>query len=327
MKRRGFLKSSALVGGGLFLAGNKAANLFASGKPTGELITISTWKPTLASVEKSYSLLKEGITSLDAIEAGIRVAEDDPTNTSVGYGGLPDEDGIVTLDASIMDWEGNAGAVAAIDGIRNPISVAKLVMQKTKHVMIAGAGAKAFALENGFKEENLLTEKAKEEWLKWKKKNKNENRLYSRPNHDTIGMLALDKNGNLSGGVSTSGMAWKIHGRVGDSPIIGAALYVDNEVGGAAATGNGEWIIKAVGSFLVVEKMREGYPPEEACKIAVERIKKLNKKDENIQAAFIALRKDGITGSFSLYPEFDYCIADESGAKSFDSLYLLPKRE
>jgi N4-(beta-N-acetylglucosaminyl)-L-asparaginase len=325
MKRRSFIKNTAFVGSGLLLNPDKSFKLFANANHSKDFIAVSTWKPTIESAKKSYLLLAEGSTSLDAIEAGIKVAEDDPTNTSVGYGGFPDEDGVVTLDASIMDWDGNAGAVAGIEGIKNPISVAKLVMQRTKHVMLVGEGAKKYALENGFKEENLLTKEAYAAWLKWKKLNKNDNRIEPSKNHDTIGMLAVDKNGNMSGGVSTSGMAWKIHGRVGDSPIIGAALFVDNEVGGAVATGNGEWVIKAVGSFLVVEKMREGFSPEEACKIAIERIKKLNKKNENIQAAFIALRKDYEVGAYSLYPGFDYCVAANSGTNSLQSKFLIPR--
>lgn len=318
--RREFVKTSAIAGSGLFLnySTNQDDISFA---PSKKIIAVSTWQNTIKSTEKAYEILKQKKSSLDAVEYGIRVAEDDPENTSVGFGGLPDEDGIVTLDASIMDWNGNAGSVAAVENIKNVISLARCVMEKTKHVMIAGDGAKKFALENGFKEENLLTEQAKKSYEEWKKKNINQNRI----NHDTIGLLAIDQNGNMSGGVSTSGLAYKIHGRVGDSPIIGAALFVDNEIGGAVATGNGEWVMRTCGAFLIVEKMREGYSPEQACKLATERIKKLNRKNESIQIGYIALRKDGKFGTYSLHPGFSYCVAQDEKNKSYKSKFLIEK--
>jgi len=169
------------------------------------------------------------------------------------------------------------------------------------------------------KEENLLTEQSKQDYLDWKSKNINQNRI----DHDTIGMLAIDSKGNMSGGVSTSGMAYKMHGRVGDSPIIGAALFVDNQVGGAVATGLGELVIKTCGAFLIVEKMREGYSPEHACKIAIDRIKKLLKNNERTQVGFIALRKDGKLGAYSIVPNFSYCVAKNKKQNIFYSKYLL----
>ncbi|MFA7227451.1 MAG: N(4)-(beta-N-acetylglucosaminyl)-L-asparaginase [Melioribacteraceae bacterium] len=321
--RRNFVKTGALVGGSLIANPFSPSNIFGRSEGKGGLIAISTWGGTIQSSGKAIEFLRSGKNSLDAIEAGIRVAEDDPANSSVGYGGLPDEDGIVTLDASIMDWNGNAGSVAAMEGIKNPISVARLVMQRTKHVMLAGDGAKKFALENGFKEENLLTENSRKAWEEWKLKNPRGVNRVDEHNHDTIGMLAIDKENNLSGGVSTSGMAWKIHGRVGDSPIIGAAMFVDNEVGGAVATGNGEFVMRTVGSFLIVEKMREGLSPQEACEYAIRRIYKNAKSNKDIQIGYLAVNKQGEHGAFSLYDGFTYALASEKENIVFKSGFLV----
>ncbi|MFZ5946549.1 MAG: isoaspartyl peptidase/L-asparaginase [Stygiobacter sp.] len=318
ISRRNFVKTAAIAGSGLLINHSFSNEAIAYPK-SKNIIAVSTWETTIKSTEKAYELLKQNKTSLDAIEYGIRVAEDDPENTTVGYGGAPDEDGIETLDASIMDWNSNAGSVAAVENIKNVISLARLVMEKTKHVMLAGNGAKKFALENGMKEENLLTEKSKQNYLEWKSKNINQNRI----DHDTIGMLAIDSNGNISGGVSTSGLAYKIHGRVGDSPIIGAALFVDNEIGGAVATGLGELVMRTCGAFLIVEKMREGYSPEQACKIATERIRKLLKKNETTQVGYIALRKDGKIGTYSLSPNFTYCVASNNKNENYKSKFLI----
>ncbi len=219
-----------------------------------------------------------------------KIPEADLRNHTVGRAGYPDRDGHVTLDASIMDEHGNAGSVGAIEYIAHPISVARAVMEKTPHVMLVGEGATQFAVEQGFKREELLTPESKKAWQEWLKtaKYKPEANIETRSyglgvpggakNHDTIGMLAIDAKGNLSGACTTSGMAWKVRGRVGDSPIIGAGLYVDNEVGGATSTGVGEEVMRSVGSFLVVELMRQGMSPQAACKEAVERI--LKKKPE-----------------------------------------------
>ena len=267
------------------------------------------------------------VKALDAVEAGVKVPEADIKNQSVGYGGLPDRDGIVTLDACIMDHLGNCGAVLALEQIKHPIAVARLVMEKTPHVMLAGDGALQFALEQGFKRENLLTESSQKAWKEWLKTSKYEpisnieNKLYDKAapeklpgnqyNHDTIGMLALDKAGNLSGACTTSGMAYKLHGRIGDSPIIGAGLYVDNEVGAATATGVGEEVVRNVGSFLVVELMRQGYSPEAACKEAVMRIiKKKKESTKNLQVGFLALNKKGEYGAYAIQQGFTYAVCD-----------------
>lgn len=322
--RRRFLKKSVLgaVGLGVFKSspGGDLGRIGNMG--TSNPIVISTWDFGVAANSAAWDVLTNGGSALDAVEQGVRVAEADLDNPTVGKGGYPDRDGVVTLDACIMDANGNCGAVAALENIAHPISVARLVMEKTPHVMLVGEGAKQFALENGFAEEDLLipsSEKAWKEWLKEKKYEpviNIENRSFNterlpgnRYNHDTIGMLAMDSNGDLSGACTTSGMAFKMRGRVGDSPIIGAGLYVDNEIGGATSTGVGEEVIRTVGSFLVVELMRQGYSPTEACRQAVMRI--VEKKPEiakNIQVGFLALNKKGEYGSFALQSGFTFAV-------------------
>ncbi|WP_343558118.1 N(4)-(beta-N-acetylglucosaminyl)-L-asparaginase [Sphingobacterium sp.] len=287
-------------------------------------IVISTWDFGIAANKAAWEILSKGGKALDAVEQGVRVPEADLKNMTVGKGGYPDRDGHVTLDACIMDADGNCGAVAGMEKIGHPISVARLVMEKTPHVMLVGEGALQFALENGFKEENLLTPEGEKAWKEWLKEKKYkpvaniENQSFAAErlpgnqyNHDTIGMLALDANGNISGACTTSGMAFKMHGRVGDSPIIGAGLYVDNEVGGATSTGVGEEVIRNVGSFLVVELMRQGYSPEDACKEAVMRIvKKKPAIAKEIQVGFLAMNKKGEYGAYALQQGFSYAVCD-----------------
>lgn len=292
-------------------------------------IVISTWDFGIAANGAAWEILKSGGRALDAVENGVKVAEADPQNSSVGYGGLPDRDGKVTLDACIMDELGNCGSVAALEHIMHPISVARMVMEKTPHVMLAGEGALQFALQNGFSRKDLLTDSSKKEWQKWLKTAKYEpvinieNRSVSptrlpgnQYNHDTIGMIAIDAQGNLSGACTTSGMAYKLHGRVGDSPIIGAGLYVDNEVGGAVSTGVGEEVMRTVGSFLVVELMRQGRSPEEACREALARIiKKKPETAKKIQVGFLAINKAGQYGAFALQEGFSYAVCNEADQK------------
>ncbi len=318
ISRRDFVKTGSIFSGGLILNSALPQNLFPKSLIEGKKpIVLSTWAPNIKANEKAIEILLNDKSSLDAIEEGIKVTEADPNDHSVGYGGLPDAEGIVTLDASIMDWNGNAGSVAFLQNIMHPISVARMVMEKTSHVMLAGEGAKKFALQNGFKEENLLTEEAKQSWLNWKQtQNKNEN-------HDTIGMLAIDNFGNMSGGVSTSGLAFKLHGRVGDSPIIGAAMFVDNEVGGAVATGNGEFVMRTLGAFLIVEKMREGLSSQKACEFAIERIYKTHKDLSNMNVSYLALSKTGELGAYSLKSGFTYCYTTQKENKSYTSDFLM----
>ncbi len=289
-------------------------------------IIISTWDFGVAANQAAWKVLSAGGRALDAVEAGARVPEADPNNHSVGAAGYPDRDGHVTLDACIMDEKGNCGGVAGMEYIDHPISVARMVMEKTPHVLLVGDGATQFAVANGFTKKQLLTPDSEKAWKEWLKTSKYqpemniENKHFTpvpnkmpgnQYNHDTIGMLALDAAGNISGACTTSGMAFKLHGRVGDSPIIGAGLFVDNEVGGATSTGVGEEVIRNVGSFLVVELMRQGMKPEDACREAVNRIvKKKPEIAKTIQVGFLAINKKGEYGAYALQKGFSYAVCN-----------------
>jgi N4-(beta-N-acetylglucosaminyl)-L-asparaginase len=304
--RRNFIKLSAL-------AAPLLSTRLAKGRPvffgeTVKPIVLSTWNHGVPANVAAWKILEKGGKALDAVEAGVRIPEADPTVNTVGYGGLPDRDGRVTLDACIMDEHANCGSVAFLEHIMHPISVARMVMEKTPHVMLAGEGALKFAIDNGFKKENLLTPESETAWKEWLKKSEYKP-VVNFENHDTIGMIALDANGNLSGACTTSGMSYKLHGRIGDSPIIGAGLYVDGEVGAATSTGVGEEVIRICGSHLVVELMRQGYSPEDACKEAVQRIvKKQPERSKTLQVGFLALNKIGEYGAYCLQPGFNYAV-------------------
>lgn len=266
--------------------------------------SISTWKTTEANL-KAGLLLDNGIDGLTAAVEGVAVEEENPKNTTVGYGGAPDRTGIVTLDACVMNHLGDCGSVVAVENIVNVARLAKDVMEKTPHVMLAGKGAEDFAISEGYKQTDLLTEKSKEDWKKWLE-SEEYRPIINIENHDTIGMLCLDKNNNISGACTTSGLAYKMKGRVGDSPIIGSGLFIDNKIGGAVATGLGEEVVKTVGSFLVVELMRQGKSPQEACETAVKRIVLSNSQENKFQVAYIAMNKNGEVGSYSIEPGFTY---------------------
>ncbi|MFO0428082.1 MAG: N(4)-(beta-N-acetylglucosaminyl)-L-asparaginase [Planctomyces sp.] len=284
-----------------------------SGGKTVKPIVISTWNMGIAANEEAWKILSAGGKSLDAVEAGVKVSEADPTQTSVGYGGTPDRDGHVTLDACIMDEKSRIGCVACIEHIMHPISVARLVMEKTPHVRLVGEGALKFALDNGFKKQDLLTEETRKAWQDWLKTNQYPPVIDYR-SHDTIGMLALDANGDMSGACTTSGWGYKMHGRVGDSPIIGAGLFVDNEVGGATSTGLGEEVIRCCGTHTVVEYMRNGCTPFEACKLTVERlVRKTPRKMDEVSAGFLALNMKGEYGAYAVRPGYEMAIKMENG--------------
>ena len=333
--RRKFMKQS-LLGSAALLAGLRSSAKTAP-IPGKNPIVLSTWDFGKEANAAAWEVLKTGGRALDAVEKGVMVPEADPENQSVGLGGRPDRDGHVTLDACIMDENAKCGAVAGLEHIVHPISVARKVMEVTPHVMLVGEGALQFALEQGFKRENLLTEKSKKEWEEWLKKNKYqpvqniENQRFpgggkqkpgNAENHDTIGMIALDASGNMGGACTTSGMAYKLHGRVGDSPIIGAGLYVDNEIGAATSTGVGEEVIRIVGSHLVVELMRQGMSPEEACKQAVERIVKKNPTGaKEFQVGFLALKRNGEYGAFALQKGFSFAVKSADVEKNIDAPY------
>ena len=276
---------------------------------------ISTWRHGIAANDAAWKVLSQGGRALDAVEQGVRVSESDPNESSVGRGGLPDASGQITLDACIMNELGDCGSVACLKGIENPISVARMVMEKTPHVMLVGKGAQDFAIANGFAKIDLHTKKSKDAYQKWKTAHPDAIKYgeINVENHDTIGMVAIDQQGNLSGACTTSGLAWKLPGRVGDSPIIGAGLYVDNEVGGAAATGVGEAVIRAVGTFLVVELMRQGNSPEDACRLATERVIAKSPNWRELQVGFIAINKKGEVGGYCIQPGFNYAVYDQAG--------------
>lgn len=284
-----------------------AFNLSQAQTPTRPVV-VSTWNFGQAANVEAWKILSSGGRALDAVEAGARVPEGDPGETSVGLGGLPDRDGRVTLDACIMDEFSNCGAVACLEHIVHPVSVARKVMEKTPHVFLTGDGALQFALANGFKKEKLLTKESERAWREWLKTSEYKPKA-NIENHDTIGIVALDRQSNVSGACTTSGMAYKMRGRVGDSPIIGAGLFVDNEVGAATSTGVGEEVIRIVGSHLVVELMRQGRSPQQACEEAVKRIVKNQPvKSKDLQVGFLALNKQGETGAYALQKGFTYAV-------------------
>jgi N4-(beta-N-acetylglucosaminyl)-L-asparaginase len=329
LNRRKFIQMSALSSSFLSFQ-NKS---WAGSGPATKPVVISTWDFGKQSNAEAWKVLEKNGSALDAVEAGVKIPEADPNIQTVGYGGLPDRDGRVTLDSCIMDHLGNCGSVMCLEHIMHPISVARLVMEKTPHVILAGDGALQFALSQGFEKINLLTPESERAWKEWLKSSKYEPKMNienelngkkaaSNPetlaplylvggpfNHDTIGMLALDAAGNLSGACTTSGLAFKMHGRVGDSPVIGAGLYVDNEVGAATSTGVGEEVIRSVGSHLVVELMRQGYSPELACKKAVERIVNRNPaKAKTYQVGFLAMNKKGEYGAYAIQKGFTFAV-------------------
>ena len=319
--RRKFIKSS--VYGGLALGTASMSSMAcAPERGKGEKpIVVSTWNHGMEANEGAWEVLSNGGKAIDAVEKGVMVTEADPNNATVGIGGFPDRDGVVTLDACIMDENDNCGSVAFLQNIKHPISVARKVMDETPHVMLVGEGAKRFAVEQGFKEENLLTPNSERAWKKWLEK-QDYSPAINIENHDTIGMVALDEHGNLSGSCTTSGAAWKMHGRVGDSPIIGAGLFVDNEVGAAVATGLGEFVIKICGAHTIVELMRQGRSPMEACQEAVERIVRKYPKDyQNLQVGFLALSKEGEYGAYGVQKGFNYAVKSNTRNELIDSQF------
>ncbi|MFT4662400.1 MAG: N4-(beta-N-acetylglucosaminyl)-L-asparaginase [Patiriisocius sp.] len=330
MKRRKFVKATSFTSLSLFLASclqgsDKlgSENKTVVPKETRKPVVISTWNHGIDANEAAWMKLKSGGSALDAVEAGVRVTESDATNRSVGLGGLPDRDGNVTLDACIMNHESECGAVGYLQNIENPISVARKVMEETPHVMLVGDGAQEFALNNGFKKKNLLVPEAKADWEKWRASQDLKKPAINSENHDTIGMIAMDEEGNISGACTTSGWAYKLPGRLGDSPIIGAGLFVDNEVGGACATGMGEAVIRIAGSHTVVELMRQGKSPNEACKLAVERIQRKHKDITGLQVGFLAMNKAGEVGAYSVFAGFNYAVMDKDKNVMVDAGYDL----
>ncbi|MEO7307083.1 MAG: N(4)-(beta-N-acetylglucosaminyl)-L-asparaginase [Ferruginibacter sp.] len=344
MNRRKFLQLGAVTAPLLAAKRSVASSFDQTTKP----IVISTWDSGMAVNAEAWKILSTKGTALDAVEAGAMHIENE-LNCCVGLGGYPDRDGIVTLDSCIMDHKSNCGAVAGIERIKHPVSVARKVMEKTPHVILVGAGAQQFALENGFAlESGKLSESAQKAYDEWLKKSeykpvinienlptgqagKKQNGPFApnffddgTVNHDTMGLVAMDSTGNLSGAVTTSGMAFKLHGRVGDSPIIGAGLFVDNEIGAATSSGTGEEVIRICGTHLVVEFMRQGYSPEMACKKAVQRIVNRDKvKAKTLQVGFLALNKKGQYGAYAIQKGFVYSVKSNNENKVHESKFLI----
>ncbi|MEP7255513.1 MAG: N(4)-(beta-N-acetylglucosaminyl)-L-asparaginase [Ferruginibacter sp.] len=344
MNRRKFLHLSALTAPLLTAERSLANGLEGTTKP----IVVSTWDSGMPVNAEAWKILSANGRALDAVEAGAIYIENE-INCCVGLGGNPDRDGIVTLDSCIMDEHANCGAVAGIERIKHPVSVARKVMEKTPHVILVGAGAQQFAIENGFTlESGELSESAKKVYADWLKKSeykpvinienlpagqagKKQNGPFApnffedgSVNHDTMGLVAMDATGNLSGAVTTSGMAFKLHGRVGDSPIIGAGLFVDNEIGAATSSGTGEEVIRICGTHLVVEFMRQGYSPELACKKAVERIVKRDKaKAKTLQVGFLALNKKGQYGAYAIQKGFVFSVKSDKENQIHPSKFLI----
>ena len=344
LNRRKFIQLSALSAP-LLTAKNSLANGM---EGTTKPIVIATWDSGMAVNAAAWEILAVNGRSLDAVEAGAMHIENE-INCCVGLGGYPDRDGIVTLDSCIMDEQANCGAVAGLERIKHPVSVARKVMEKTPHVILVGVGAQQFALENGFSlETGELSKDAKNAYDQWLKKSdyKPVINIENQPagqqekkmngpfapnffedgsvNHDTMGLIAMDTSGNMSGAVTTSGMAFKVHGRVGDSPIIGAGLFVDNEIGAATSSGVGEEVIRICGTHLVVEFMRQGYSPEAACKKAVERIVKRDKeKAKTLQVGFLAMNKKGQYGAYAIQKGFVFSVKSNNENQIHPSKYLI----
>jgi N4-(beta-N-acetylglucosaminyl)-L-asparaginase len=320
-QRRKFIKQS-LLGSALLIPG--LSTLEAQALPAKKVagtkpIILSTWNHGIPANADAWAMLQKTGNVLDAVEAGVRNTELDMDNLSVGLQGLPDREGITTLDASIMRGDGSCGTVAFVRQVKHPISLARAVMEKTPHVMLVGEGARQFAIAEGFPmEDEVLSPKAQVEYDKWKVSSQYKP-IINVENHDTIGMIGLDASGKLAGSCTTSGLAYKMHGRVGDSPIIGAGLFVDDEVGAATATGLGESIIRICGSFLIVELMRQGRTPQEACEEAVRRLIAKNKNIKDIQAGFLAINKEGEVGAFAVHPGFNFAQATASGNVLIDA--------
>ncbi|MGA0374524.1 MAG: N(4)-(beta-N-acetylglucosaminyl)-L-asparaginase [Flavobacteriaceae bacterium] len=308
MKRRNFFsKMGMAISGFLGLSSFEAKSqiTYASKKPfKSSPFSIGTWNCPEA-ILISGQLMQSGISALDAVVKGVAFEEANEENTTVGFGASPDRSGRITLDACVMDDKGNCGAVMAVENIMHVAKLAQKVMEDTPHVYLAGTGAEEFAYSKGFKKTTLLTPPAKKRWEAWLQKSKYSPKI-NVENHDTIGMLCLDAYGNLSGSCTTSGLAYKMKGRVGDSPIIGSGLFVDNEVGAATATGLGEAVIKTVGSFLIVELMRNGWSPQKACEEAIKRILSKQSGKPDFQVGFIAINRAGEKGAYSIHKGFSY---------------------
>ncbi len=346
LTRRKFVSASsavALAG----LAGEEAPRAFGqtAGSPAGKRPVILVSGNGAQAAQRAWERMASGANILDALVAGVNLVEEDPEDTSVGYGGMPNEDGEVELDAAVMDGRsGRCGAVAGLRNIKVPSRIAQLVMERTDHVFLVGKGALRFALQHGFKKEDLMTEKSRRLYLQWKENHSDRDNWLSDSQREggkqgplagttgTIHMSAVDAAGDLASVTSTSGLSYKLAGRVGDSPIIGAGLFTDNEVGSAGSTGRGEANIKICGAHTIVEMMRQGKSPTDACLEALRRVvrttteKRLKTPEGKLKfnLVYYALNKRGDYGSASLYGGLKFCLCDAGGVRSLDCAYLLP---
>ncbi len=346
--RREFIKAGAGIGVASIVSTIEGAPLSPQGRTRRPCVVASGNGHRAAG--KAMEILKSGADPLEAVIAGVNIVEEDPDDMSVGYGGLPNEEGVVELDASVMYGPTHsAGAVASLRNIMNPSKVARLVMERTDHVLLVGEGALKFARAHGFKEENLLTEKAREAWLRWKENLSDRDNWFPPMSerfpmdgrtlletHGTINCIAVDGKGDLAGVTTTSGLSYKLAGRVGDSPIIGAGLYVDNDIGAAGSTGRGEANLQTCASFKIVDLMGRGLSPEEACLKTLEGIVAKTRLvprlcDESglprFGLSFYALHKNGGYGSASLYSGGDFAVDDGAGVSLKKSAYLFKRKE
>jgi len=325
MSRRRFLKNLGLASAGLAIKPiTTTAQTTAKSLPLKDSpLVISTWIHGMEANAGAWSVLENGGAALDAVQKGVAVAESDMNNRSVGLAGRPDRDGHVTLDACIMDHDSRCGSVAFLEDIQHPIDVARAIMDKTPHVMLVGEGAQKWALENGFSKVDFEVPipEVQKDYENWLIKSEYKTGV-NVENHDTIGMLALDASGRMAGACTTSGMAYKIRGRVGDSPIIGAGLFIDGDVGGATATGVGEAMIRTAGASAVVESMRRGASPEEACYDIVQRILKKHPGVEGMQVGFLAMNMQGEYGGYSVYNGFNYALRSKDRNEMVDAKYM-----
>lgn len=328
--RRKFIKASAATGLGIglgafsrFFSQNQSEN---SEENTPQVFTeglvLSTWDAGIPANAAAWKAMLDGGNALDMAEKGVNDTEAELSNLTVGLGGYPDRDGHTTLDACIMDSAGNAGSVMFLEHIKHPASVARKIMEKTPHVILVGEGAYQFALAEGFKRDDYVSADSQKAWQDWLITSQYKP-IINLENHDTIGLLAMDASGDFAGACTTSGMAFKMHGRVGDSPIIGAGLYVDNEIGAATSSGLGEAVIRTCGSFLVVEMMRQGATPQEACEEAINRIKIKHTNFEDFQVGYLAVNKAGEIGAFAIHPGFTYSLYKWGENKVYKSKSLL----
>jgi isoaspartyl peptidase/L-asparaginase-like protein (Ntn-hydrolase superfamily) len=328
--RRKFIKTSAAAGLGLgfgllqkaFAQSAPASNANASVFTDG--LVLSTWDAGLPANAAAWKAMQAGGNALDMAEKGVNDTENTLSNLTVGLGGYPDREGHTTLDACIMDSQGNAGSVMFLEHIKNPASVARRVMEKTPHVILVGEGAYQFALSEGFKRDDYVSEDSQKAWKEWLKTSQYKP-IINVENHDTIGLIAMDMSGDLAGACTTSGMAFKLRGRVGDSPVIGAGLYIDNEIGAATSSGLGEAVIRTCGSFLVVEMMRQGATPQEACEEAVRRIQLKHTNYRDFQVGYLAVNKAGEIGAYAIHPGFTYSLLKQGENKVYNSTSLLDK--